>query len=137
METTVACVCGEVKVGLVGEPLACVYCHCDDCQLVHGAAYLPAAMYRFEQTRILAGEPQQWKLRHTVRATCRTCGTRIFAEPPGQWLRSVTAHLLPRGVFQPTFHMNCRYALLPVRDALPHYKEFPAMFGGSDEQMPW
>jgi hypothetical protein len=49
-------------------------------------------------------------------------------------VRSVIATLLPRGTFQPAFHMQCQHALLPVRDALPHDKGYPAMFGGTDEQ---
>jgi hypothetical protein len=137
METTIECLCGAVKMKLTGEPIACVYCHCDDCQLVHGAAYLPAAMYRTAQTSLIAGDPILWKLKTTARATCRACGTRVFAEPPGLGVRSITACLLPKGAFQPAFHMQCQHALLPVRDALPHYKDYPAIFGGSDELMPW
>jgi hypothetical protein len=133
----VRCACGAVAVELTGEPFACVYCHCDDCQAVHGAGYLPAAMYLFAQTRLVSGEPLLWKRKHTMRATCRDCGSRVFAEPPGQWIRSITASLLPPGLFQPTFHMQCQHALLPVKDALPHYKGYPALFGGSDEQVEW
>jgi hypothetical protein len=33
--------------------------------------------------------------------------------------------------------MQCQHALLPVKDALPHFKGFPAAMGGSDERMPW
>ena len=60
-----------------------------------------------------------------------------YAEPSDASLRSVTAYLLPPGVFRPAFHMQCQHALLPVVDELPHYKGFPALFGGSDEQVDW
>jgi hypothetical protein len=30
---------------LTGEPLVQFYCHCDDCQAVHGAAYAPESVY--------------------------------------------------------------------------------------------
>jgi hypothetical protein len=135
--TRIQCLCGAIQMELTGEPLAQLYCHCDDCQAVHGAAYLPAAMYRTASTRIVAGEPLLWKLRETVRATCKECGTRVYAEPPGLGVRSITALLLPKGLFKPTFHIQCQHALLPVRDGLPHFKGFPAMWGGSDEQVPW
>ncbi|HEU4411411.1 MAG TPA: GFA family protein [Polyangiaceae bacterium] len=135
--TTLQCLCGAITMELSGEPLACFYCHCDDCQAVHGAAYLPAAMYWTAQTRIVAGEPLRWKRRTTTRATCGACGTRLFAEPAGFEIRSISALLLPAGSFRPTFHVQCQHALLPVQDDLPHYKGFPAMFGGSDERMPW
>jgi hypothetical protein len=135
--TEVQCPCGAVKLELTGAPLAHFYCHCDDCQAVHSAAYIPAVMYRVPQVRVVAGEPGLWKRKTTVRATCRECGTRVFAEPQGMGVRSIPASLLPPGLFQPTFHMQCQHAVLPVRDSLPHYKGFPAKFGGSDEQMPW
>jgi hypothetical protein len=135
--TAITCHCGAIHLELTGEPVVQFYCHCDDCQAVHGAAYVPVALYRIPATRIVAGEPLMWKRRETPRATCRECGTRVFAEPPGMGVRGVTALLLPKGLFKPAFHIQCQHALLPVRDGLPHYKGFPALFGGSDEQVPW
>jgi hypothetical protein len=134
---TVACPCEAVKLTVDGEPIVCVYCHCDDCQAVHGAAYLPAALYRFEQTRLVEGVPGIWRRKVTARAFCRDCGTRMFAQPPGQTIRSFPAHLLPAGVFVPTCHINCRFAVMPVRDDLPHYAGFPQILGGSDERVAW
>lgn len=52
-------------------------------------------------------------------------------------LRAGGTFLLPKGLFKPAFHIQCQHALLPVRDDLPHYKGFPPLFGGSDEQVPW
>jgi hypothetical protein len=49
----------------------------------------------------------------------------------------VTATLLPLGLFQPSFHMNCDSARLPVRDALPHYRQLPAFMDGTDETAEW
>jgi hypothetical protein len=135
--TPIQCNCGAVRMELTGEPLVQLYCHCDDCQAVHCAAYIPAVMYRIPETRIVSGDLRMWALKTTARATCRECGTPIFSEPPGLGIRAIRAHLLPKGMFKPTFHMNCQYAMLPVKDDLPHYKGFPAMFGGSDEQVPW
>jgi hypothetical protein len=134
---TIRCLCGDIRVAVTGAPLVSVYCHCDDCRAVHGAACLPAAIYPFAQVTVVAGEPSRWVYRHTVRATCRTCGTRLYAEPPGEWVRSVSASLLPAGSFAPAFHMQCQHALFPVSDALPHYKGFPALLGGSDEVVSW
>ena len=37
----VQCRCGEVQLELTGDPTVQFYCHCDDCQAVHGAAYVP------------------------------------------------------------------------------------------------
>jgi hypothetical protein len=134
---TIACPCGAVTLAIRGEPIVCLYCHCDDCQAVHGAAYLPAAMYRREQVSIVTGETFVWRRKTTARVTCQRCGTRLYAEPPGINVRSVSASLLPEGTFRPTFHIQCQHALLPLRDTLPHYAGFPALFGGSDEQVAW
>lgn len=137
MVTAIQCLCGAIKMELTGEPLAQAYCHCDDCQRVHGAAYVPVVMYPVAATRIVSGEPSMWKLKTTARATCRECGTRMFAEPPGMGYRGVSALLLPPGMFKPRLHVQCQHALLPVKDDLPHYKDYPAAFGGSDERVPW
>ena len=60
-----------------------------------------------------------------------------FAEVPGSAMRGVNADLLPEGMFSPEFHIRCRYATTPIEDALPHYKDTPARFNGSDELMQW
>ena len=135
--TTIECRCGAVKVQISGDPVAQFYCHCDHCQAVHGAAYVPVSMYRADQVKVIAGDVAQWKLHATPRATCRACGTRVFAEPPGLGMRGVMALLLPKGSFAPTFHMQCQHALAPIVDDLPHFKAFPGAFGGSDERVGW
>jgi hypothetical protein len=83
------------------------------------------------------GDPSNWQLRTTPRTTCRECGTRLFASPLDAPIRGVTASLLPAGRFQPTFHIYCKFALLPIKDDLPHYQTVPARFGGSDAQIEW
>ena len=135
--TNVRCHCGLVQVQISGEPVAQFYCHCDHCQQAHGAAYLPVSMYRADHVKVMSGDPTMWKLHATPRATCRVCGTRVFAEPPGLGMRAVMAQLLPEGAFEPKFHVQCRHARLPVKDALPHFKGFPAAFGGSDDRVDW
>jgi hypothetical protein len=132
----IECRCGAVAVALSGPSLAHFFCHCDDCQAAHCGAFVPVAMYRADAVEILRGELGSWKLRTTARRTCLRCGTRVFAEP-NERLRGVSAYLLPPGQFVPKFHIYCRFALVPVADALPHYADVPARFGGSDEQVAW
>jgi hypothetical protein len=86
---------------------------------------------------VAGGDLLRWQLRSTPRATCPSCGTRVFAEPPGMGMRGVMALLLPRGAFRPQFHIQCQHALLPVKDGLPHFKSFPPAFGGPDERVEW
>jgi hypothetical protein len=120
-------------VELRGAPVTQFFCHCDDCQTVHGAAYIPVAMYPATAVSVISGTPSTWKLRSTPRTTCPECGTRLFAEVPGMGVRGVTGFLLPKGTFQPAFHVQCQFAVRPVKDDLPHYKAYPARFGGADE----
>jgi hypothetical protein len=135
--TEIQCRCGAVRIELTAEPIAQFFCHCDDCQAVHGAAYIPVAMFPAPAVKVTSGSPKAWKLSSTPRTTCPECGTRIFAEVPGMGVRGVTGFLLPKGTFQPTFHIQCQFAVRPVKDDLPHYKAYPAKFGGSDETVDW
>lgn len=40
------CPCGQVTLQIVGAALGQVYCHCDDCQNAHGAAYVPRSIHQ-------------------------------------------------------------------------------------------
>jgi hypothetical protein len=131
------CRCGEVGLRITGEPVAQVYCHCSDCQLAHGAAYAPNAIYPAAAVEVVRGEPAAAKVRTTPRLRCPSCGTPLFTEVESVKMRSLNAYLLPQGSFRPQCHIQCADAVLPVVDSLPHYKGFPAAFGGSDELVGW
>jgi Glutathione-dependent formaldehyde-activating enzyme len=138
METIdIACRCGAVHIEVSAPPIAQMYCHCDDCQVVHGAAYVPESVYRADAVKVIRGEPSAWKLKRNPRMTCSTCGTRLFIDVLALGLRGVNGYLLPAGMFTPTFHMHCRCAIRPVRDDLPHFASRPARFGGTDETVDW
>jgi hypothetical protein len=131
------CRCGAIGLKIAGEPAVHLYCHCEDCQSVHGAAYVPAAIYRAEAVEVVRGKPTPIVVKSTERMRCAGCGAYLFAELPSVGMRSVSAYLLPRGQFKPQFHVQCANAVLPVLDDLPHYKAFPASFGGAEEFVAW
>ena len=131
------CRCGAVGLKVSGEPVVQLYCHCDDCQAAHAAAYMPAAIYPTQAVEVVRGEPVPMVVKTTQRFRCITCGTYLFAEIPSANLRSLSGYLLPQGEFKPQFHVQCQYAVLPVVDDLPHFKGFPATFGGADEFVDW
>ncbi len=135
--TLVECRCGAVQIELTGQSVVDLYCHCDDCQAVHGAAYVPESVYRADAVRVTRGEPLAWTLKRNPRVTCRECGTRLFIDVKAMSLRGVNGCLLPPGRFRPTFHMQCRFAVAPVKDNLPHYAGRPGRFGGSDDTVDW
>ena len=132
--TTVQCSCGAVEIQLTGKPVFQYYCHCDDCQSVHGKAY-PVSLYPAPAISVVRGDTDAFTLRTTPRTKCKQCGTYLFAEVAG--FAGVNADLLPEGMFNPAFHIQCRYAAVPIQDDLPHYKGTPARFRGSDELMQW
>jgi len=132
-----SCRCGAVGLAVQGEPIAQFFCHCDDCQALHGAAYVSESVYPKDAVQIVRGAPQSWTLARNPRLFCPTCGVRLFVEVLAFGVRGVSGNLLPPSEFEPTFHMHCRYAVQPVRDGLPHYASRPARFGGSDELVDW
>jgi hypothetical protein len=46
-------------------------------------------------------------------------------------IRTLTASLK----FSPGVHVNYAETVLPMKDGLPKFKDFPAAFGGSGEQI--
>lgn len=133
----VQCRCGAVELAIADEPIAQVYCHCNDCQAAHGAAYALNAIYPAAAIQITHGAPASSMVKTTPRLHCAACGTHLFTEVEAVGMRSLNAYLLPSGTFRPQFHIQCAQAVLPVIDDLPHYKAFPAAFGGDDEVVPW
>lgn len=134
--SSVLCLCGDIELELAGEPIVQLYCHCDHCQVVHGAAMAAAVVFRSDDLRVVRGEPREWRLVSTPRHSCANCGTRLFAQG-SPTVRSLNAYLLPEGVFRPALHIYCKFARLPVLDGLPHYATVPARWGGSDELVRW
>lgn len=132
----VECLCGDIEIELSGEPMVQLYCHCDDCQRVHGAACAPVAIYRASDVKVVRGAPREWRLVSTPRQFCPNCGTRLLVQG-SESLCAVNAYLLPPGAFRPALHVYCKFAPLPVADALPHYAGVPERWGGSDEQLQW
>ena len=133
----ITCLCGSVQVRLSGEPAAQFYCHCDDCQATSGGAYVAVAVYPADAVSHTKGELVSWTLKTMPRKRCAVCGTQVLAEVPGGKQIGIKANLLPTGVCKPIFHENCRFAVVPVADELPHYKGYPAEFGGTDETVGW
>ena len=131
------CRCGAIALTIAGEPLAQLYCHCDDCQAAHGAAYAPAAVYPKPAVQVVRGKPTPMVVKTIPRMRCGACGAYLFSELENVGMRSVSGYLLPVGAFKPQFHVQCAYAVLPVVDNLPHYKGFPASFGGAEEFVGW
>ena len=131
------CRCGAIGLRISGDPVLQLYCHCDDCQAAHGAAYVAAAIFPAQAIEAVRGKPTPMVVKTTQRMRCADCGAYLYSELPGVGMRSVSAYLLPRGSFKPQFHVQCAHAVLPVVDDLPHYRGFPAAFGGAETFVDW
>ena len=81
--TKVQCRCGATEIEITAEPIVQFFCHCDDCQAVHGGAYAPESVYPADAVKVVRGDPTTWKLKRNPRFTCRECGTRMFIDVLG------------------------------------------------------
>src|SRR5665213_2254624 len=95
--TKVLCRCGATELEITAEPIVQFYCHCDDCQAVHGGAYAPESVYPADAVKVVRGDPTTWRLKRNPRFTCRECGTRLFIDVEAKRLRGVNGYLLPPG----------------------------------------
>jgi hypothetical protein len=134
---TLTCPCSAVELTVRGTPLAQFYCHCDDCRKMTSGAYAAESVYRGNDAEITRGGAAVWTLKRNPRHFCAACGGRLFIDIAARNLRGVNGFLLPAEAFRPQFHVNCRFAVLPVRDGLTHYAGMPVAFGGSDETVDW
>jgi hypothetical protein len=133
----IQCLCGAIVVRLSGKPVVQAYCHCDDCQVAHGAAYVATMAYAARAVDVVKGKPVPLVVKTAPRMRCAGCGTLLFTEIASVGLRSINAMLIPRSEFEPQFHLHCQHAVLPIVDDLPHYKTLPAAFGGTGELIGW
>jgi len=134
---SVRCRCGAVEIEISDDPIAQFFCHCDDCQAVHGAAYAPESVYRASAVKVTRGEPSSWTLKRNPRLSCRECSTRLFIDVLNRGLRGVNGYLLARDSFQAQYHMQCQFAVRPIVDDLPHFKSRAPQFGGPGDTVDW
>jgi hypothetical protein len=133
----IKCLCGACEVDISDEPVEQFYCHCDDCRAVFAGAYASISLHPVDSITLRSGPTATWVYKSMPRTFCTSCGTLLFGEVSSLGIRGINASLLPRVNFAPRFHQQCKFAELPVSDALPHYAGSPAMWGGSDEQVAW
>lgn len=133
----VNCRCGAIALAVHGRPIAQVYCHCRDCQLAHGAAYVLNMVYRAEAVAVTKGVPAAFTVKTAPRQYCDGCGTLLFTQVQGAPLVSLNAYLFESSSFAPEAHLHCADAVIPVVDSLPHYADLPVEFGGTGRAAAW
>ena len=132
------CFCGAVRLQVSGEPEGMGYCHCSSCRSWSGGPVNAFTLWKPEAVTVTAGEDQLGMFQKTPisqRVYCKACGGHLITRHPTLGLVDVFAATLPTLAFAPGVHVNYAETVLPMKDGLPKFRDFPAGFGGSDEMV--
>jgi hypothetical protein len=132
------CFCGAVQIEVSGEPEGMGYCHCRSCRSWSAALINAFTLWKPDAVRIAAGAEHVGMFQKTPqsqRQYCKKCGGHLMTGHPLLGLVDVYATTVPTVKFSPALHINYAETVLPMRDGLPKFKDVPAEFGGSGEQM--
>ena len=132
------CFCGTVKLKVTGEPEGMGYCHCQSCRSWSGGPVNGFTLWKPENVHITGGEDSVRTFNKTPgssRKYCAECGGHLMTDHPGLGVVDVFSATLPALVFAPGLHINYAETVLPMKDGLPKFRDFPGAFGGSDEQV--
>ena len=133
------CFCGSVQLEADGEPAAMGYCHCGSCRSWSAGPVNAFTLWPPEAVRITEGAEHVTTFAKTPfseRQFCSKCGGHLMANHPSLKLVDVFAATLPDLAFAAGVHVNYAETVLPMRDGLPKFKDFPADFGGTGEMAP-
>ena len=132
------CFCGAVDIEVTGEPEGMGYCHCLSCRSWSGGPVNAFTLWKPEAVKVTAGGEYVATFEKTPqsqRQYCAKCGGHLMANHPSLGLIDVFAATIPTLKFAPGVHVNYAETVLPMRDGLPKFKDFPAEIGGSGETM--
>ncbi|KAL3461835.1 Mss4-like protein [Aspergillus heterothallicus] len=80
------CLCGEIEISFVGEPVLQALCHCADCRLISGSAFSTNALVPEANFTLVRGTPRVFTKtgeesgRPISSFFCGNCGTTCFRE---------------------------------------------------------
>ena len=132
------CFCGAVRIEVSGEPEGMGYCHCRSCRSWSGGPVNAFSLWKPEAVRVTAGQEFVGVYQKTPvsqRQFCKKCGGHLMTNHPPLGLVDVFTATIPTLKFSPGVHVNYVETVLPMRDGLPKFKDFPEAFGGSGEQL--
>jgi hypothetical protein len=139
METYMAthqgeCFCGAVKIEVTGDPQAMGYCHCRSCRSWSGGPVNAFSLWKPEDVKVTAGTEQVATFAKTPmseRQYCKKCGGHLMANHPPLKMVDVFAATIPSLKFVPGVHVNYGETVMPMKDGLTKFNDFPSEFGGS------
>lgn len=135
------CFCGAVKIEVSGEPEAMAYCHCNSCRSWSGSPIHASTMWKADAVKVVAGAEHLKTFHKTAesishRQYCAKCAGHLMISHPDFDMYDVCAATIPTLKFEPGLHVNYSETVLPLRDGLPKFKDFPEDFGGSGQTVP-
>ena len=134
------CFCGEVEVEISGEPIAMMVCHCKVCRSWSASPVHGATLFKPEDVAVTKGADtllSYAKNEGHDRSWCGKCGGHVLTDHRDTYgIIDVYAAVIEGFTFTPTAHVNYESTVLPMRDGLPKFKDFPAEMGGSGEMLP-
>lgn len=139
MKYSGGCFCGAVRLEAEGEPVGMGYCHCSSCRSWSGGPVNAFTLWNPASVHVTAGAEHVATFSKTPmsdRKYCAKCGGHLMTNHPTLGVIDVFASTLPELRFTPGLHVNYAETVLPMRDGLPKFKDFPGAFGGSDQQVP-
>jgi len=130
------CLCGGVKVEVVGPPVAAGLCHCESCRTWHAAPVNAFSVWPNEAVRVTQGEEllENYQTEKSNRHWCRRCGSGLMNRLGNESTVVYAMVLVGSGyVQQPSCHIYCEESVFDMQDGLPKYVDLPTEFGGSGE----
>jgi hypothetical protein len=133
-----ACFCGAVEVEVSGEPALMGYCHCASCRSWSAGPVNAFTLWKPEAVKVTKGKDKLARFNKTPGSTrqfCSQCGGHVMTDHPAMGLTDVYAATIPTAGFKPAIHVNYAETVLPMKDGLPKFKDFPKEAGGSGEMV--
>jgi hypothetical protein len=130
------CFCGAVEVEVTGSPEVMGYCHCDSCRSWSAGPVNAFTLWKPENVKVTKGREFLSSFNKTPGSTrqfCSKCGGHVMTDHPGMGMTDVYAATIPSLAFKPGAHVSYAETVLPMKDGLPKFKDFPKEFGGSGE----
>ncbi len=134
-----ACFCGAITLEATGTPEGMGYCHCRSCRSWSGGPVNAFTLWKPEAVKVTAGAEHLATFQKTEisqRQYCNKCGGHLMTNHPTLGVVDVFSATLPTLDFAPGLHVNYAETVLPIKDGLPKFKDFPAAFGGSGDMLP-
>jgi len=114
---TGGCLCGSVRIEVLGRPYRVGICHCLDCRKHHGALFHASAIFP-EEAVTIEGETGEYAGRNF----CPRCGSSVFGrsgdeievnlgslDAPNQFMPSYELWTVRRETWLPQFPLNRSY----------------------------